>query len=78
MLLEPRQRLLFMEWCKRQADSSNAIAEQIEKLPTPATAAIAKRERQKAAAFAIVALELASVTEEFTVSAEDVGDLPHG
>jgi hypothetical protein len=36
---------------------------------------LSKRERQKAAAFSIVAMELAAVREEFSVKAEDAGDV---
>jgi hypothetical protein len=76
MLLDPRQRLIFMEYCKTQADSCRAIADQIEKSMVHGIADhVSKRERQKAAAFSIVAMELATIREEFSVKAEDVGDV---
>lgn len=75
MLLDPRQRLIFMEFCKAQADSSRAIVEQMEKLGVVIPQIIVQREKQKAAAFSVVALELAAVREEFSVKAEDVGDV---
>ena len=76
MLLDPRQRLIFMEWCKTQADSCRAIADQIDKSMAHGMAdQLSKRERQKAAAFSIVAMELAAIREEFSVRAEDIGDV---
>ena len=76
MLLDPRQRLIFMEWCKTQADSCRAIADQIDKSMAHGMAdQLSKRERQKAAAFTIVAMELAAIREEFSVKSEDVGDV---
>ena len=75
-LLDPRQRLVFMEWCKSQAETCRAMADQIEKLMANAMSDhLSKRERQKAAAFTIVAMELAAHREEFSVKSEDVGDL---
>lgn len=75
-LLDPRQRLIFMEWCKSQAETCRAMADQIEKLMANAMSdQLSKRERQKAAAFTIVAMELAAHREEFSVKSEDVGDL---
>jgi len=76
VLLDPRQRLIFMEWCKTQADSCRAIADQIDKSMAHGMAdQLSKRERQKAAAFSIVAMELAAIREECSVKAEDVGDV---
>jgi len=76
MLLDSRQRLIFMEWCKTQAESCRAIADQIDKSMVDGIAGqLSKRERQKAAAFSIVAMELAAVREEFLVKAEDAGDV---
>ncbi len=65
---------MFMEWCKSQADSCRAIADQIDKSMTHGMAdQLSKRERQKA--FSIVAMELAAIREEFSVKAEDIGDV---
>jgi len=76
MLLDPRQRLIFMEWCKTQAGSCQAIADQIDKSMAHGMAdQLSKRERQKAAAFSIVATELAAIREEFSVKSEDIGDV---
>jgi hypothetical protein len=74
MLLDPRQRLIFMEFCKSQAASSEALATQMENM-VGVLPQMVRREKQKAAAFSIVALELAAVREEFSVKAEDVGDV---
>ena len=77
MLLDSRQRLIFIEWCKSQADGGRGIADQIEKLMAHSTAdVIAKRERQKAVAFSIVAMELAEFREEFSVKASDAERCP--
>lgn len=86
MLLDSRQRLIFIEWCKSQADGGRGIADQIEKLMAHSTAdVIAKRERQKAVAFSIVAMELAAsivamelaeFREEFSVKASDAERCP--
>lgn len=74
--LDSRQRLIFMEWCKSQAETCRAMADQMEKLMVNALSdQLSKRERQKAAAFTIVAMELAAHREEFSVKSEDVGDL---
>lgn len=73
MLLEARDRLRFLEYCTQQSCSCRSMAEQMEKIPGMIPQAI-QREKQKAAAFAIVAMELASV-EEFSVSGEDVGNV---
>ncbi len=76
MLLDQIQRLIFMEWCKTQADSCRAIADQIDKSMAHGMAdQLSKRERQKAAAFSIVAMELSAIREEFSVKSEDVGDV---
>ena len=74
MLLDPRERLVFMQWCRQQAESCKGVAAQMEKLPG-AIDEMVKRERAKAVAFHIVALELASVREEFSVRSEDIGDV---
>jgi hypothetical protein len=59
MLLDSRQRLIFMEWCKTQAENCQAIADQIDKSMVHGMAdQLSKRERQKAAAFSIVAMQL--------------------
>lgn len=80
MLLNPKERLMFMTWCRQQANDSKAIADQIDKSMAHGMAGqLSKRERQKAAAFMIVAMELASVREEFSVKSEDIGEVnPEG
>lgn len=46
----------------------------MEKLAATSLTPMVQREKQKAAAFAIVALELASAREEFSVKSEDIGE----
>lgn len=76
MILDTRERLKFMEYCKSQADSCKAIAEQLEKNCAHVLGdQVGKRERSKAAAYCIVAMELAAVEEEYTVGREDIGDV---
>lgn len=76
MLLDPRQRLIFIEYCKTQAASCRTIADQIDKSMVHGMAdKLSKRERQKAVAFSVVAMELAATRDEFSVGAEDVGDV---
>lgn len=65
MLLTSAERQKFAEFCKTQAESSNAIITQMEKLPGVIPDMI-KREKSKAAAFSIVAEDLIS-REEFTI-----------
>jgi hypothetical protein len=72
VLLDPHERLRFMDYCCRQAESCRLIAEQFEKVG--GFDAIARRERSKAAAYALVAMDLGSAVEEYTVGKEDVGD----
>jgi hypothetical protein len=64
--------LIFGEWCKVQAESSRLLAEQLEKL---ALTPMVQREKQKAAAFSIVAMELAAAREEYSVKSEDIGEV---
>lgn len=76
MLLDAHERLKFMEYCKENAESCRAMASQIEKLMAHGAAdQMARRERQKAAAYSIVALELGSRVEEYTVGPEDAGEM---
>ena len=76
MILELRERLRFIEYCKTQAESSKAIARQLEKMPGPAGEEMVKREKMKAAGYSIVAMELSSISEEYTVGPEDAGEMP--
>ena len=75
MILNAHERLKFMEYCKRQSESAKAIAEQMAKgMPTAIAETMSKRERAKAAAYGFVAMDLASVCEEFVVGGEDIGE----
>jgi len=76
VILDIRERLRFMEYCKQQAESAREIADQMEKMMSHAISdTLAKRERQKAAAYSIVAMDLASIREDVSVSGEDVGEV---
>jgi hypothetical protein len=76
MVLTDRERLTFLNYCRRQADSGKAMAEQMAKLPGSGMSELANREKMKAAAYAIVAQDLAAMTTIETVGPEDVGELP--
>lgn len=67
MLLKADERRKFAEYCRQQADTCRKMAEQLLKLPHGPTEAMAKRERIKAAAFEVIAMDLESV-EEYTVT----------
>ena len=59
-LLDEKEKEKFAIYCEQNAESSKAIIAQFEKMPGPAMEEIAKREKQKVAAFLIVAAELRS------------------
>ena len=75
-LLTTTERLRFVEYCKSQAESCRLMAEQMGKLGAhPAAEELMKREKAKAAAYSIVAIDLSSMTEEHALGPEDVGAL---
>lgn len=65
--LDPRQRLIFREWCISQADTCQKIADQIDSSLPGVGSILSKRERQKAAAFSIVAEDLAEEREQVSI-----------
>jgi len=59
MILENDERIRFATYCQVQADSLARITEQIDKMGGgPAMEVLKKRQRQKAAAYSIVAMDL--------------------
>ena len=62
MLLEPHERRRFCEYCQRNASSCEAIAKQLEILGG-GMEPVARLNRNKALAYAIVAKNLESVED---------------
>ena len=60
MLLDEKDREKFAAYCERNAESAKAMLAQFEKMPGLAMEEMAKREKQKIAAFLIVAADLRS------------------
>lgn len=75
MLLDDRERIRFAQYCKLQVESSQLMAKQFEKLPNPATAELAKREKLKAAGYQIVCDDLSRPVESVGISGRNVGQL---
>ena len=75
MILDDHERLRFIRYCKSEAESSKAMALQMEKLSGHGVgiAELTKRERSKAAAYTIVAMDLSSMSTVETVGPGDVG-----
>lgn len=62
LLLNPQERRRFVDYCEQYAESSKLIAEQLEKLPPPVNT-LAKAEKMKAMAYALVAIDLRSIED---------------
>jgi hypothetical protein len=59
MILESDERIRFAAYCQSVADNCNAIANQFENMPrTPVWETLQKRQRTKAVAYSIVAIDL--------------------
>ena len=58
MILDDRERQKFIEWLEMTAETCRGMAEQMEKLPSPAMQELIKRERFKAAACLLIASDL--------------------
>ena len=63
MLLEPHERKRFCEYCRQQATSCEAIARQLEILGAGLNP-VARLQRNKALAYAVVASDLEGVEDE--------------
>lgn len=74
MLLNDKQRLEFAAFCRQNAETSRIMAENMEKVPGVGDQ-LAQRERAKAAAYTIVALDLTNVGDTGSISASDVGSV---
>ena len=75
MLLEPEEMRRFALYCRRQSESARAIAEQMEKLQFNAQFNLSAKEKQKAAAYAIVAIDLETERDRVTLNTDpDNGD----
>lgn len=61
--MEPSERQRFLQYCKQQVSSAKAIISQLESMPGMIPQVI-QREKQKAAAYAIVAMDLESVSDD--------------
>ena len=66
LLLNREERLRFIQYCKQQTETSEAIIEQMEKLGGVAIEQIIKKEKQTALAYSIVVQNLESY-EEFSI-----------
>ena len=64
-LLEPAERQRFVRYCRENSDSCDAMAKQLESMPH--MDAVARHNRTRAMAYAIVANDLDSV-EDVSVS----------
>jgi hypothetical protein len=63
MVLDDRERNQFVAYCRQQAASCKAMAEQLSKMPGM-PAQMLMREKQRSAAYHIVAEDLNSVSSE--------------
>lgn len=64
LLLTDQERIRFADWLRREVNSHREIIKQMEKLPSMAP--VIEREKQRAAAKLLVAIELQSI-ETMTV-----------
>ena len=56
--LSREERIRFFEYCTRESEQYKAMAEQMKKLSGNVSEILAKREKQKAVAYAIVAQDI--------------------
>ncbi len=63
MKMDQSERQRFLQYCKQQVSSAKAIIGQLESMPGMIPQVI-QREKQKAAAYTIVAMDLESCTDE--------------
>lgn len=74
MILNDRERLIFITYCKQMAESSLAIADQLKGSPIAAHKMLAEMELNKSRAYQIVANDLGRI-ESFTVSKGESGEI---
>ena len=60
MLLEEHEKERFIAWLENEARSGKTMIEQFAKIPSPATNAMAEKEKQKVAACLIILNDLKS------------------
>ena len=71
MLLEERDKVLFVTWLTQQAETCDGLVEQLKNVPGPAMDTFIKREKVKAASCRLIIHELkdsetmASISECF-------------
>jgi len=66
MLLDDKERQKFIAWLEITAETCKGMAEQMEKLPSPAMTELVKKEKIKAGACLLIANDLRSA-ESLTI-----------
>ena len=77
MILDPRETLRFLEFCKHESNTAEAMLKQMQTLPCVPPEMI-RREKSIVAAFSIVAEKLLSLqrSERVEIRSDEVGTMP--